>query len=52
MYAGVVIVVNVVQTQGGLTKYFPILVGLHQGSIELSTLNLTGIISRIIWIRV
>ena len=31
MYAGVV---NVVQTQGGLTKYFPISVGVHQGSIH------------------
>ena len=29
MYAGVVIVV---QTQGVLAKYFPISVGLHQGS--------------------
>ena len=29
MYDGVVIAV---QTQGGLTKYFPISVGLHQGS--------------------
>ncbi|KAI0498557.1 hypothetical protein KFK09_019445 [Dendrobium nobile] len=29
MYAGPV---TCVQTQGGLTKYFPITVGLHQGS--------------------
>ncbi|KAI0513478.1 hypothetical protein KFK09_009501 [Dendrobium nobile] len=33
IYAGVV---TCVQTQGGLTKYFPILVGLHQG-LALST---------------